>query len=326
MKTAKLKEGTITYRKSDNRYMGRYRDNDGSCRCVYAKTYGECLKKLKDALAYRDRYLSHINFFEWLDDWIENYKRPNVKESTLYAIDVVVRVHIKKRMRNRPLVEINGLELQKFLIKMENSRTRKAVYDVLNESFKQAYALRLIDFNPMLAVKIPAHKQNKGSELTSVQLSSFLEKIKDHITEKYFKFLLYTGCRRSEALSLKWSDIDFEKKLLHIPGTKTQSSDRTIPLFDNVEELLKSMPITGDNVFYFRADYVTHVFKEFCPEHKLHDLRHTFATRCIELGIQLKVIQVWLGHSKLDTTADIYSHVTKSIHTAEAAKLKNAFE
>lgn len=233
----KLKEGTISYRKCDKRYMGRYRDNDGSCKCVYAHTYSECLKKLNDALAYRDRYLSSITLFDWLDDWIINFKKPNVKESTLYTIDVVVRVHIKKNMRNKPLVEINGLDLQKFLIRMNNSRTRKAVYDVLNESFKQAYALRLIDFNPMLAVKIPAHRQNKGSELTPTQLNSFISNLKGHPTEPYFKFLLYTGCRRSEALLLQWADVDFENNLLHIPGTKTQTSDRIIPLFENVKKL-----------------------------------------------------------------------------------------
>ena len=320
-----LTEGTICFRKSDKRYMGRYKDNDGRYVCVYALTYSECLKKLKDGLAYRDRYLTRIRLYAWLDDWIKNFKKPNVKESTLNTIDVAVRVHIKKGLPNKPLFEINGLELQRFLINIERPRTRKSVYDVLNESFKTAYALRLIDFNPMLAVRIPSHKQNKGSELTPTQLDTFLHNIAGHETEKYFYFLLLTGCRRSEALAVRWSDIDFEKKTLHVPGTKTETSDRVIPLFADVEKLVLSISRTDERLFDFRPDYVTHVFKEFCPEHKLHDLRHTFATVCMENGVPIKVVQNWLGHSKIDTTANIYSHVTKKINEEEAAKLNGVF-
>lgn len=264
------------------------------------------------------RYTLH----SWLDEWQRAYKAPSVKPSTLNTIDVVIRVHIKPNMPDMPLNLLSGLELQKFLSAMPNSRTRKAIHDVLNECLKTAQGLKLIPDNPMTAVKIPAHIQEKGEALTPIELAAFATTIQGHTLERYFLFLLHTGCRRSEALTLRRSDVDFKNKLLHVPGTKTKTSDRTIPLFDKVAALLTGFKPDKDGFYFpFRGDYPTHVFKKLCPAHKLHDLRHTFATRCLEAKIPLKVVQKWLGHSKLDTTADIYSHVTDELNRAEADTL-----
>ena len=321
----KIKEGSITHR-TDGRYMGRYVDNDKRIRYVYALTYKECVAKLNEALAHRDRYDVGITFYDFLNDWVNNFKKPKVKPSTLYAIDVCIRVHIKNGMKNKPLRDINGMELQAFLINIERSRTRKSVYDVLNESFKKAYALRLIEFNPMLAVEIPFHRQKKGTNLTPKELEQFLNDIRGKTYEPVFKFLLYTGCRRGEALKLKFTDVDYVNKTLHIPGTKTELSDRIIPLFDNVEELLRALPCSSEYVFnQYHEDTLTHLFKQLVPGHKLHDLRHTFATFCLENRIPLKVVQSWLGHSKLDTTANIYSHVTNKMNDEFSAVVSEIF-
>ena len=160
------------------------------------------------------------------------------------------------------------------------------------------------------------------SLMTTAEVDEFLRTIKGHRLEQYFRFLLYTVCRRSEALSVNTADIDRKNRLLHIRGTKTDTSDRVVPLLDKAADLLNKLKPTADGFYFpFRPDYPTHAFKKLCPDHKLHDLRHTFATRCLEAKIPLKVVQKWLGHSKLDTTADIYSHVTADLSAAEADTL-----
>lgn len=106
--------------------------------------------------------------------------------------------------------------------------------------------------------------------------------------------------------------------------TATYLSDRTIPLFEKVAGLLVTVrPDANGMYFPFRGDSVTRAFKRLCPAHKLHDLRHTFATRCLEAEIPLKVVQTWLGHSEIDTTADIYAHVTEKLNDTEAKRLND---
>lgn len=262
--------------------------------------------------------------FDWLEEWKTAYKQPNVKPITLYAIDVAIRVHIKQGLPNLPLNMIDGLTIQKFLMTITHSRTRKTVFDVLNGSFRTACNLKLIRDNPMIGVTIPAHKRKRGAALSPDELQAFRKALKDHWSEKYFLFLLYTGCRRSEALALRVEDVDYKHKRLHVPGTKTDLSNRTIPLFEKAASLLVTIcPDSNGFFFPFRGDSVTRVFKRLCPTHKLHDLRHTFATNCLEAGIPLKVVQIWLGHADIDTTADIYSHVTEKLNYSEAARLND---
>lgn len=322
----KLKEGTITFRKIDNRYMGKVRKLDGQFKYVYSTTYKGCVAKIRDFIAFRDRNLSDIKLYAWLKEWFDNYKVPNVKPSTLAVIEVCIRVHIKKGLPNKPIKDFNGLELQKFLIGIEKSRTRKNVHDVLGESFRDAFLNRLIDYNPMQAVRIPVHHRKRGTALSDEDLQTLFERTEQHKTGLYFRFLTFTGCRRNEALNVCWEDIEFDRKRIHVLGTKTESSDRYIPLFENVRDMLLTLgKEESGKIFVFRPDYVTHVFKEFCPNHKLHDLRHTFATKCLEFGVPMKVVQCWLGHSEMDTTANIYSHVTERLEEQEAEKLNRAF-
>ena len=59
----------------------------------------------------------------------------------------------------------------------------------------------------------------------------------------------------------------------------------------------------------------------FCP----HSMRHTFATRALERGIPPKVVQVYLGHSSIDVTMDIYTHVTAELERKEIRKIANQF-
>ena len=85
--------------------------------------------------------------------------------------------------------------------------------------------------------------------------------------------------------------------------------------------------LDGLRVFPFRGDYVTKIFKHFCPAHKLHDLRHTFATRCAESNMQPSATQRLLGHSKIDMTMRVYTHVASEFVRNETAKFSlNPYE
>lgn len=339
-----LQDGYVFYRAWDNRYEARYKDGKKRV-SIYAQTEEECQQRLDEAVKTRDKFKTALKLYAWLDEWYKVFKKPNVKESQANQIEVTIRLHIKKGLENKPLAEINGLDLQRYLMSLPNTRTRESIIDTLNMSFEKAYGIGLIDRNPMLAVEVPRYRRKKGKALEEDMLFRFLEVIKeiDSNLRDYYMFVLLTGARRSEALGVTPADLDFEESLIHIRGTKNATSDRYVPMFDDLKELLQNMDLSKKYLFDFTANYVSKQFKKLCDKngigyyreengkevftnHKLHELRHTFATVCYESGVKTKAYSGWLGHSKVSTTEDIYTHERGKHSHAEAEKLKNRYK
>ena len=170
----------------------------------------------------------------------------------------------------------------------------------------------------------------------------------------------YTGLRQGEALALKWSDIDFENKKITVDKTatrikekqtlqtpKTKNSKRVISIDPTTLSILKSWKkdqikiyfkngkhFEGDDNFIFtnqRGDWV-HIhnfipyFKRFVSDHKLkpitpHGLRHTHASLLFSAGVEPKNISDRLGHSTVQITLDLYTHITEEQRTDTVEKL-----
>ena len=172
--------------------------------------------------------------------------------------------------------------------------------------------------------------------------------------------MAYTGLRQGEALALKWSDIDFENKKITVDKTavrikekqtlqtpKTKNSKRVISIDPTTLSILKSWKkdqikihfkngkhFEGDGNFIFtneRAEWV-HIhnfiryFKRFIADHKLkpitpHGLRHTHASLLFSAGVEPKNISDRLGHSTVQITLDLYTHITEEQRTDTVEKL-----
>lgn len=170
----------------------------------------------------------------------------------------------------------------------------------------------------------------------------------------------YTGLRQGEALALKWSDIDFENKKITVNKTaarikekqtlqtpKTKNSKRVISIDPTTLSILKSWKkdqikiyfkngkhFEGDDNFIFtneRGEWV-HIhnfiryFKRFIADHKLkpitpHGLRHTHASLLFSAGVEPKNISDRLGHSTVQITLDLYTHITEEQRTDTVEKL-----
>ena len=96
------------------------------------------------------------------------------------------------------------------------------------------------------------------------------------------------------------------------------------PLTDNLAEIIEEerKRVKTSYIFNFKPDTLTHIFKKYCQNHKLHDLRHTYITRCAESGININVTQNLVGHSTLNTTLSIYTHISQKFIQDEIKKLK----
>lgn len=170
----------------------------------------------------------------------------------------------------------------------------------------------------------------------------------------------YTGLRQGEAIALKWSDIDFENKKITVDKTaariegkqslqtpKTKNSKRVISIDPTTLSILKNWKkdqikiyfkngkhFEGDENFIFtnqRGEWV-HIhnfiryFKRFIADHKLktitpHGLRHTHASLLFSAGVEPKNISDRLGHSTVQITLDLYTHITEEQRTDTVEKL-----
>ena len=134
------------------------------------------------------------------------------------------------------------------------------------------------------------------------------------------RLLMLTGCRRNEILSLRWEDVDLDAKELHLSDSKTGA--RAVPLSPSAAKLLAELPRVPGTTWVFPGNKPgAHMRNINGPWEivraragienvRLHDLRHTFASRALALGESLPMIGKLLGHTQIETTAR-YAHLAR---------------
>ena len=323
----KYKYRTVTIiKRPDGRWFTRVM-RKGVSKSVYGHSPDEVKKKVRKILQEfkeKEQIKKTYTFFEWMNFWYETYKKPYNKSDSIIR---QIRTHVTVG-KDMPLTSVTTTHLQVIVNNVPTMRTRVDVTNILKAAFDIAFKTRVVVENPAITLAKLSYKSKNGSALTQEEEKQFLSDIKGHYLESLFNFYILTGCRRSEAFKFNVKDVDRKKGIVYIHGTKTQNSERIIPLFKRLDEYLQTL--TPDkNGYYFASvheDTVTRDFKRFCPNHKLHDLRHTFATRCLEAGVNMKTVQIWLGHADFETTANIYSHVNLDFHKEQALRLNSYFD
>ncbi len=269
------------------------------------------------------RKTSDLTLGAWLSEWYNVYKLPTVSKSSAESIERVIRLHIPQWLKDLPLSHLRAFTIDKALSQIGSTRMRKYAFHVLNNSLNKAFRLDLIETDIMKKAEPVKHRAKVGEALTVAEQREFLRKVENHYMRNLFEFYLYTGVRRCEALALRWSDVDFLSETFLIRGTKTLSSFRRLDMLPHVRELLqrqKRQCPDSPLVFPYKQCIVSRTFKRFCPAHKLHDLRHTFVTRCAESGINVNVCQSLAGHSDVKVTLGIYTHTSTQFRKSEYQK------
>lgn len=265
---------------------------------------------------------------EWLDLWFATYKKPYLRPYSLRNIEQMIRLHTPAWLKKMRLADIGVLDLDRALSELPNGRTRQYARQTWHAAFGKACKLGMVERNVVELTDPIRYRKQRGKALTAKERWDFLQAIKGTRLEWLMRFYLMTGVRRAEALALEWSDIDEEEGLILIRGTKTEGSYRTILLTDEVRHILDEQrkqneadkQNRGRGVFPFSAGYVSHAFKQLCPAHHLHDLRHTYITLCAESGVNVRVCQQLVGHATAAMTLDVYTHVMDGYKRKEAAK------
>ena len=318
-------------KRSKNCYELRYTIN-GSQKSIYGKSRFECRDKLKALKTEnrKPRLIKTTTFENWFNKWIDLYRKPNLKNSTLTNLVLSFKKNVLPYIANKSIRLISPIDIQKIINKMQtHPRQATIIYTQLNLCFKQAFLVNLIDYNPCTAVVIKRSNGNKGKALTKAQELKFVDYLNknNHPLKNMFFIYLSTGMRRSELLNISKNDLDFTNNEIHIAGTKTKNSDRIIQVSEKVLNLFPKNEELFKNI---SPSYIDKEFKKICKklalkDIKLHSLRHTFATRCIENGIDMVVVQSWLGHASISLTIDTYTHIENDYKKEELKKISFSF-
>jgi integrase len=185
----------------------------------------------------------------------------------------------------------------------------------------------LIDKNPWDSIKYKKVKAKTKRAFFKEEIALILKTAK---TEKYrnlIKFCILTGCRRSEAVHVKWTDINNINKTLHIKGTKNTKSNRLLPIHKELEEFLNSLKDNNKEVLFdYKPNTVSQKFtiiknKLNLKDVTFHSTRYTFASFCYMNDIPIKVLQEWMGHETVTITMDLYTQLSKQFKKQQVHKI-----
>jgi integrase len=284
-------------------------------------------------------------FFDLVEMW-KTHTKPFVKKSTFGTYLNLLERHVTPIFGQYTFM-IPEDDVQDFVIKkIEGGLSVKSVKDIivlLSTILKFGRRKNLFRHEPF-QLRYPKAEKRKIMVLTKYEQKKIMDHIKKAPTPKGIGVLLAlgTGMRIGEICGLTWGDIDTVRAVVYVNRTyqriyemdtperktevlmgspKTPSSCRDIPLnkflLDIIKPYIKKSPknffVLTDNERPTEPrnyrDYYNKLIKTLNIEDmNFHALRHTFATRCIESGCDVKTVSVLLGHSNIATTLNLYVH------------------
>lgn len=259
-------------------------------------------------------------------------------------------VHILSAIGNMPLRTVKPVHIRDVMssIADKSESLQHKVLITMRQIFQTARQNGLIVKDPTEGVKITPHaKPDKVKHLTKDQVRTLLEAVTDDKAMAFVGLCLYCGLRREEAMGLQWGDIKgssltVNRALAFVKNRpdpsqelKTKAAHRTIPIPEPLMDILSNTPKTGLYVITkadggpmtqmaFRRlwEKVTSVI-DF-PLHP-HMLRHTYATNLYYAGVDLRTAQYLLGHSSIQMTAQVYTHLDHMDGLSAADKINAQF-
>jgi integrase len=240
--------------------------------------------------------------------------------------------HVVPKLGTRKMADLSAADVTKLVHGLASTpipanRVRSLLSKM--QALAIAWGVRSDPVNPVsLVQKFPETSRERYLSSDEVkQLGNVLAEFEQAAKEPWqaiaaIRLLLFTGCRKSEVLSLQWSFIDYDNSAILLPTSKT--GRKTVYLTAPVLELLATLPRKNGCPYIFPSrlaaadrhfEGLGHVWERVRRKAKLdgvrlHDLRHTFASKGVGLGLGLPIIGGLLGHA-LPTTTAKYAHLAE---------------
>lgn len=327
---------------------GRTADGRTRFGYVYGRTYAgvrQALLQRKALLLGDERVLpkSGMTLNAWMRHHLLGERRAHLKPSSRQAYRALYERHIEPVFGAVDLMRITPEDVAQFTALLYRKKlaqnTVAGIVRLLSSALRAAQEEGLIRRNPCARVAVRQAPREEQRVLTGQEQARVKSAAAD-AGSVITLMALYTGMRLGEICALQWQDIDWSRRTVTVRRTaqrmrsagegsrtavmvgtpKTLKSRRVIPLPDFLLEMLRSLLSAAQSVYIFgRAERPADprsVQRQFAKLIKplgmsgvhFHTLRHTFATRLLELGTDIKTVSVLLGHSSTRITLDFYAH------------------
>lgn len=285
-----------------------------------------------------------VRFEDIAEGWLE-VKKNAIKESTYYNYVYNINKHLKPKFRRFRLGKLQKYNFNSFIEEKMKDLSPKTVREITNV-LKQILRYAMEEYNCVFKINSITSPRVEIDDIRilSKREKGKLERycIKDgSLRCMGILICLYTGLRIGEVCALKWENIDLDKKTLYVRNTlqrvydekrkttkiiidkpKTKKSIRSIPISTKLYNMLRPLKkqyqnedffLTGLSDKFIEPRSYQNIYKKILSdceikEYKFHILRHTFATQCIEVGMDVKSLSEILGHANSEVTLNRYVH------------------
>ena len=334
--TRKTKRGDrwcIDYRNVQGqriREVVREAQNRGEALIVLQKKVAETFDGKFHPLRKKDS----ITFSHLAETYIENYAK--VKKRSWKTDKGYIEKSMNPFFKDALISRITPLDIEKYIkCRLDDGVTRTTVnrcLQILKRMFNLAIDWGYTVENPVRKVRLFSEKDNLKERILDVgEEVRLLEASPEHL-KPIIIMALNTGMRRGEILGLRWANIDFERKIIKVDKTKS-GDQRFIEMNSTLLELLRRLRMANPGSEYVFSNFRTRqpfvevgkAFRRACKVAgiagvRFHDLRHTFASRLIEAGVDIITVKELLGHSSVKIT-ERYTHTRNELKRRAVEKL-----
>lgn len=299
------------------------------------KTKKQAIREYEKLRVFQIEKETNALFNDLLLKWFENYSK-TLKDGTIRN-KIFYLGQILKHFEGVKINKINTSILQNYIDSL--SKNISNICNILKKFFNYAFNNAIIKANYFNNVVIPKKttvKNSKDKYLTKDELIKFFECVEDKNDLVLFRVMAFTGARINEILALQVKDIDFKNKSINIYktlvrdkynqiiiNTTKNNKNRLIGIDDKTIEILQEYTknkTTDDYIFttknnnFYCSINISKKLKLICKKYGLkkitcHTFRHTHATLLFENNVNIKYIQNRLGHTNINTTLSIYTHI-----------------
>ena len=342
-------------KRKDGRYQRRITLSDGRKKTVYGRTMTELNAAVRDIQSQDDAGLEvddHTTVGEWAKIWLTTYKADK-RPATVRMYRDCYNLHIMETLGGMELRNVKPVHIRRVLsgVADKSESLQHKVLITMRQIFDSARLNHLINYDPTEGLKITPHaRPEKKKYLTLPESALLMDVVTEPRARVFCALCLYCGLRREEALGLRWEDISASMDRLVINRAvsfpaggnrhdlsmelKSKAAHRMIGIPKQLQAVLADTPHISDYVVptakgkimtqsAFVKMWKTYV-KSCYPEHIYpHMLRHTYATTLYRAGIDLRTAQQLLGHSSIQMTAEIYTHLEAEDGIAVTVRLED---